>query len=134
MLELAIRYGEGPVLLKDIANNQEIPASYLENLMSALRAAGLVATVRGMHGGYYLAKPPAEINLGQIISALEGSVAPVECVDDPKYCHRAASCVAKEVWCEVRDAIEGVLESATLEKLVQRYREKQVPASSKYYI
>ena len=134
MLELALRYGKGPVLLKEIADSQEIPASYLENLMASLRAAGLVATLRGMHGGYYLAKPPAEINLGQIISALEGSVAPVECVDDPKFCRRADACVAKDVWSEVKLAIENVLESISLEILVQRHRDKQVALSPKYSI
>ena len=134
MLELAIRYGAGQVLLKDVASRQDIPVSYLENLMGALRAAGLVATVRGMHGGYYLAKPPSEIRLSQIIAALEGSVAPVECVDDPKHCRRAESCVARDVWSEVKQAIEGVLESITLEDLVRRHREKQPPIPSRYYI
>jgi len=134
MLELALLYGEGPVLLKDIAGRQDIPTSYLENLMVALRAAGLIATVRGMHGGYYLAKPPSEIRLSQIITALEGSVAPVECVDDPNRCRRAESCVARDIWSEVKQAIEGVLESITLEDLAQRYREKQLTGSSRYYI
>jgi len=134
MLELAIRYGAGQVLLKDVASRQDIPVSYLENLMGALRAAGLVATVRGMHGGYYLAKPPSEIRLSQIIAALEGSVAPVECVDDPKRCRRSESCVARDVWSEVKQAIEGVLESITLEDLVRRHREKQPPIPSRYYI
>jgi len=108
--------------------------SYLENLMGALRAAGLVSTVRGMHGGYYLAKPPSEIRLSQIVAALEGSMAPVECVDDPKSCRRAESCVARDIWSEVKQAIEGVLESTTLEELARRHREKQPSTSARYYI
>ena len=134
VLELALRYGEGPVLLKDVASRQDIPLSYLENLMGALRAAGIVATVRGMHGGYYLAKPPSEIRLSQIVAALEGSIAPVECVDDQKHCSRAELCVTRDVWSEVKQAIEGVLESITLEDLVQRHREKQSPIPLRYYI
>jgi len=134
MLELALRYGKGPVLLKDVASQQDIPVSYLENLMGALRAAGLVSTVRGMHGGYYLAKPPSEIRLSQIVAALEGSMAPVECVDDPKSCRRAESCVARDIWSEVKQAIEGVLESTTLEELARRHREKQPSTSARYYI
>jgi len=134
VLELALRYGEGPVLLKDVASRQDIPLSYLENLMGALRAAGLVATVRGMHGGYYLAKPPSEIRLSQIVTALEGSIAPVECVDDHKHCSRAELCVTRDVWSEVKQAIEGVLESITVEELVRRHREKQSPTPSRYYI
>ena len=134
MLELALLYGQGPVLLKDVASRQDIPVSYLENLMGALRMAGLVATVRGMHGGYYLARPPSEINLSQVIAALEGSMAPVECVDDPKHCSRAESCVTRDIWGKVKQAIEGVLESITLEDLARRYREKQLTVSSRYYI
>jgi Rrf2 family cysteine metabolism transcriptional repressor len=134
MLELALRYGKGPVLLKDVASQQDIPVSYLENLMGALRAAGLVSTVRGMHGGYYLAKHPSEIRLSQIVATLEGSISPVECVDDPKHCRRAESCVVRDVWSEVKQAIEGVLESTTLEELVRRHREKQPSVSSRYYI
>jgi len=134
MLELALLYGQGPVLLKDVASRQDIPVSYLENLMGALRMAGLVATVRGMHGGYYLAKPPSEINISQVIAALEGSMAPVECVDDPKHCSRAESCVTRDIWGKVKQAIEGVLESITLEDLARRYREKQLTVSSRYYI
>ena len=134
VLELALRYGEGPVLLKDVASRQDIPLSYLENLMGALRAAGIVATVRGMHGGYYLAKPPSEIRLSQIVAALEGSIAPVECVDDQKHCSRAELCVTRDVWSEVKQAIEGVLESITVEELVRRHREKQSPTPSRYYI
>ena len=134
MLELALLYGKGPVLLKDVASRQNIPVSYLENLMSALRMAGLVATVRGMHGGYYLARPPSEIDLSQIVAALEGSTAPVECVDDPKYCSRADTCVTKDIWGEVKLAIENVLKSISLEDLAKRYREKQLIGASRYYI
>jgi len=134
MLELALLYGKGPVLLKDVASRQNIPVSYLENLMSALRMAGLVATVRGMHGGYYLARPPSAIDLSQIVAALEGSTAPVECVDDPKYCSRADTCVTKDIWGEVKLAIENVLKSISLEDLAKRYREKQLIGASRYYI
>jgi Rrf2 family protein len=87
-----------------------------------------------MHGGYYLAKPPSEIRLSQIVAALEGSIAPVECVDDQKYCSRAELCVTRDVWSEVKQAIEGVLESITVEELVRRHREKQSPTPSRYYI
>jgi Rrf2 family transcriptional regulator, cysteine metabolism repressor len=134
MLDLALLYGQGPVFIKDVASRQDIPVSYLENLMSDLRVAGLVSTARGMHGGYYLAKPPSEINLNQVIAALEGSMALVECVDDPKHCSRAESCVTRDIWSEVRRAIEGVLESITLEDLTRRYKEKQLTCSSLYYI
>jgi Rrf2 family transcriptional regulator, cysteine metabolism repressor len=134
MLELALLYGQGPILLKDIASRQDIPASYLENLMGVLRMAGLISTVRGMHGGYYLARPPYDINLNQVVIALEGSVAPVECVDDPEYCSRAESCVTRDVWGDVKLAVEGVLKSITLEDLVRRYLKNQHTSLSRYYI
>ncbi len=134
MLELALLYGTGPVFLKDIACKQDIPLSYLENLMSALRTSGLVVTMRGMHGGYYLARPPSEIDLSQVVSALEGSMTPVDCVNDEKRCSRAVLCVARDVWAEVKLAIEGVLKSITLEDLAKRHREKQLAGTCGYNI
>ena len=135
MLELALNYGSGQMRLRDIAQRQEVSGKYLEHLVAALKAAGLVRGMRGRHGGYVLARPPSEIPLNEIHAALEGSLAPVECVDDPEVCSREKLCVARDIWCEVTNAMRKVLESTTLQDLVDRQHEKlNVDGQSMYYI
>ncbi len=135
MLELALNYGSGQTRLRDIAERQEVSEKYLEHLVAALKAAGLVRGVRGRHGGYLLARSPSEIQLNDIHTALAGSLAPVECVDDPEICNREKLCVARDVWCEVTDAMKKVLESTTLQDLVDRQRVKlNVDGQRMYYI
>lgn len=134
MLDLALNYGKGPILLKDIAKRQEISVTYLENLITPLKAAGLVKSIRGARGGYILAKPPMQIKLSEVIQILEGSLAPVECVDDPRVCYRSALCVTEDIWREVKKAIVNILESTSLQDLVERQREKEQPKALMYYI
>ena len=134
MLDLAFHYGEGPILLKDIARRQQISERYLEHLITPIKAAGLVTSMRGAHGGFTLAKPPSQIRLSEIIQIMEGSIAPVECVDDPNICSRADLCVTRDIWTEMQKAMSGILESTTLQDLVQRQREKEKPEAVTYYI
>jgi len=133
-VELALHYGEGPILLKDIAKRQQISERYLEHLILSLKVAGLVKSMRGARGGFSLAKPPSQIRLSEIIQIVEGSIAIVECVDDPNLCSRADLCVTRDIWAEMKKAINGVLESTTLQDLVERQREKQKPEAGSYYI
>jgi Rrf2 family cysteine metabolism transcriptional repressor len=128
LLDIAVHYDGNPVLLKDIAKRQAISAQYLEHLISPLIKAGIVRSIRGARGGVTLAKPPEEIKLSQVIQILEGSTAPVECVDNPKVCPRSDFCVTRDVWEEMKRAIIQVLESTTLQDLVERQREKERPA------
>ena len=125
MLDLGLYYNKGPVLLKEIAKRQEISAGYLEHLMLSLKASGLVRTIRGAHGGYILAKPPSEIRLKEIVESLEGSLAPVDCVDDSKLCQRANFCVTREIWTEIKKVMVSILASTTLQDLVKRQRGKR---------
>jgi Rrf2 family protein len=135
MLDLALRYNQGTVSLRDVAERQGVSEKYLEHLVAALKAAGLVRGLRGRHGGYELARPPADIRLSDIHAAVEGSLAPVECVEDADVCSREEQCVAREVWTEVRDAVKAVLESTTLEHLAARQRRKAgAAAGDMYYI
>jgi Rrf2 family protein len=136
MLELALNYGAGQIRLRDIAERQEVSEKYLEHLVAALKAAGLVTGVRGRHGGYVLSRAPSEIPLNEIHAALGGSLAPVECVDDPDVCSRKSLCVARDVWCEVTDAMRKVLESTTLQDLVDRQHAKKLDVHGQimYYI
>jgi len=124
LLDLALHWGEGPVLLKDIARRQEISLPYLEHLIAPLIAGRIVKSARGPRGGVSLLKRPEEIRLSEVIQLLEGSIAPVECVNNPKAYPRAPLCVTHDVWDELRRAIDGVLESTTLQDLVERQKQK----------
>ena len=120
MLELARCFEQGPVSMSTIAEKQELSRKYLHALLTSLKAAGLVRALRGAGGGYSLARRPADINLNQILNALEGPMALVHCVEDDGACDRAKSCLARDVWTEISDRIEGVLESMTLKDLIER--------------
>ncbi|MBI2287586.1 MAG: Rrf2 family transcriptional regulator [Chloroflexi bacterium] len=134
LLELALRYEEGPVLLKDIARSQQIPLRYLEHLITPLVAGGILHSVRGAKGGVSLARSPEEVKLSEVIQLLEGSITPVECVNNPGVCNRSKLCVPRDIWGELKKAIDNVLESTTLQDLVERQKKKEQTAESMYYI
>jgi Rrf2 family cysteine metabolism transcriptional repressor len=135
LLDLALHQDRGSVTLKDIARRQEVSLQYLEHLFRPLVTSGMVRSVRGRKGGVFLAKAAREIKLSEIIQLLEGSVAPVECVDNPVVCSRSESCVTRDVWIELKKAVSGVLESTTLQDLVERQRLKeQQPTQTMYYV
>ncbi|MEA1965080.1 MAG: Rrf2 family transcriptional regulator [Candidatus Aerophobetes bacterium] len=125
MIDLTLHYGQGPVLLKDIAKRQKISDKYLEHMITSLKVGGLIKSIRGAHGGYILAKPPAQIKLSQVIKALEGSITPVECVDDPKLCPRAELCITRDVWIEIKRAMNEILGSLSLQDLVEQQKRKR---------
>jgi Rrf2 family cysteine metabolism transcriptional repressor len=124
LLDLAVHQGEGLVLLKDIARRQEVSLPYLEHLIAPLIAAGLVKSTRGARGGVLLLKPPADIRLSEVVQVLEGPIAPVDCVNNPALCHRSAFCVTRDIWVELKEAMSQVLDSTTLQDLVERQRQK----------
>jgi Rrf2 family protein len=124
MLELALHFGEGPVLLKDIAERQGISEKYLWQLINPLKSMGLIKSIRGARGGYVLAREPAEINLREILRILEGSLFLVDCVDDPAACDRSESCITREIWSETSKNISQSLESMTLGKMVERHKNR----------
>ena len=134
LLELALHYREGPIPLKDIARSQQISLSYLEHLITPLVTAGIVLSIRGRRGGVSLAKPPEEIKLSEVIRFLEGPIAPVECVNNPGICTRSELCVTRDIWGELKKAMNGVLESTTLQDLVERQKRKERPEEAMYYI
>lgn len=111
MIELAKRYGEGPISLKSIAQMNNLSEHYLEQLISPLRNAGLVKSVRGAYGGYILADEPSKITAGDVIRVLEGPLQVVEELEDEEPAKR-------ELWMRVRDAVKEVLDSTTLEDLL----------------
>jgi Rrf2 family protein len=134
MLELANHWGKGPIQLKEIAKNQQLSLYYIEHLIAPLVAAGLVKTARGSSGGIWLAKPPREIKVSELITLFEGSTAPVECVNDPGICKRSDFCVTRDIWADVKKAVDGVLESVTLQELVEKQTRKTQSDSLMYQI
>ena len=134
LLDLALHQSEEPVFLKDIAQRQQISLPYLEHLVTPLIAGGVIRSTRGARGGVSLAKPTEQIKLSEVIQLLEGSIAPVACVNDPGACSRSESCVPRDIWDELKKAIDGVLESITLQNLVERQKSKKKPEEAMYYI
>jgi len=134
LLDLALHETDEPVPLRDIAQRQQIPLQYLEHLITPLISAGITRSVRGAKGGILLAKTPGEIKLSEVIQTLEGPIAPTDCLNNPGVCDRSASCVTRDVWDELRKAIEGVLEATTLQDLVERHRKKEQAEPLTYYV
>lgn len=124
MLELAIHYGEGPILLKEIAQNQGVSEKYLWQLISPLKTMGLVTSRRGLHGGYALGKAPEFITVREILQVLEGALCLVDCVDNPSLCERSDSCISREIWGEVSGDLQRTLQNTTLAIMVEREKSK----------
>lgn len=123
VIELAHHYGDPkPTQSSDIAARQGIPESYLEQLLTTLRRAGFVRSVRGPQGGHVLVRDPDALPVSELIEVLEGSILPIDCLDDSNACSKAGCCAQREMWQAVREAILGVLESTTIADLVARDR------------
>lgn len=124
MLDLASQEAGQPVSVKDIAGRQEISEKYMEQIISMLNKAGFVKSVRGAQGGYVLKKAPEEYTVGMILRVVEGSLAPVECIEGED-CSKKGGCVTYMIWDKVNEAINGVVDHITLADLVQWQQEKQ---------
>ena len=120
LVELAMRYGEGPVQTAAIAYRQGIPEPYLERLMSTLNKRGFVHSRRGPQGGHLLARDPQDVNLYDIMQELDGNASPLDCLTLPTDCMFADCCAQKEIWQTVEESIQQVLQSTTLAHLADR--------------
>ncbi len=133
LVELAHHYGEGPMQSATIASRQEVPEPYLDQLLTTLRRAGFIRSVRGPQGGHALIREPGEVKLSEVMVALEGSLAPLACVDDPESCTKSGGCVQRGVWEQVRDATQAILENVTIGDLAEKERELN-RNGGRYYI
>jgi Rrf2 family protein len=124
MLELGLRFGQGPVLLKDISKEQDISLKYLGQLIIPLKIAGLIKSTRGSHGGYFLARPPEDIRLSEILRAVEGTLAFTECVESPDICYRSGTCVAHDIWEDASKQFNSMLNSISLSDMLKKHGEK----------
>jgi Rrf2 family protein len=126
MVQLARRAGADPIPLAEIAATDGLPLAYLEHLVARLRKAGLVDSRRGSHGGYLLARPAEQITMAEVVEALEGSIAPIECIsqaaDGSIVCARESEadhvCPTKLLWTRVRFSIVSTLRETTLADLL----------------
>jgi Rrf2 family protein len=124
MVDLARHHGQGPLPLAEIAAHEGLPLPFLEQIVADLREGGLVRARRGRGGGYTLARPPAEIRMGEVVRLLEGGIAPMICVPDEPYapaqvnCERQDCCSTRVLWLRVRDSIVEALDATTLADLV----------------
>lgn len=119
LIDLGCRHGSGPVSAREVAERQGIPLKFLEQLLAALRKAGIVTAIRGARGGFVLTRDPGEISVLEVVEALEGSLAPTTC-DGGQLCGRSGMCAAAGVWAKATDALRGVFESTTLKDLSTR--------------
>jgi len=134
LLDLARHQGNKPVQLKDIANRQNIPLHYLEHIIAPLVGAGIVRSIRGARGGLQLIRHPRELKLSEVVQLLEGAVTPVECVSNPESCPRSDLCVTREVWSEMKKAIDETLNSITLQDLVERQKKAEQSEKTMHYV
>lgn len=134
MLYLALNQRTGVVMAREIAERQNLPETYLEQLMLALRKAGLVSAIRGAHGGYMLARKPEEITLAQIVVALEGSLSIADCCDVPNCCMDPVTCALKDVFDEVNGKLYGAFDGLTLADLARRQQIKELAEAPMYFI
>lgn len=131
MLDLATNCCGDPIRLKDVAKRQEISEKYLEQIISVLNKAGFVRSIRGPQGGYVLTRRPEEYTVGMILRLTEGSMAPVDCVDEELgNCPKMTECATSVVWKRLNDAISDVIDNITLQDLV----DWQIVKNGEYYI
>jgi Rrf2 family protein len=129
MLNLARHYDSGnkAVILRNVAEEEEISIRYLEQIIISLKIYKLVKSIRGAGGGYTLARKPSEITICQILEALEGSCGLVDCVEDKDFCDRLPSCAAYEIWKEASQILKDYFERVTLQYLLEICEKKQKP-------
>ena len=133
LVQLGLQGSAQPVSLKAVADAENLPLAYLERIAALLKKAGIVAATRGAHGGYTLARPAADITMAEVVAALEGDIAPIECItadaDGALICSRegvaSAPCPTKLLWTRVQGSIVRTLNDMTLDDLVQPLRKAE---------
>ncbi|MGV7929796.1 MAG: RrF2 family transcriptional regulator [Spirochaetota bacterium] len=128
LYQLALHYEESPVQLSDISEKEDISEKYLGQIIIQLRSSGLVGSVRGSQGGYYLARQPSQVTVKDALSILEGSLCPVDCVET-RQCDRAGDCSTRRIWSLLNDRINETLSGITLADMVE-WHEKEINLSS----
>lgn len=126
MIDLAVMGDmENPVSIKDIAEKEQLSDKYLEQIINLLGKKELVRSIRGAKGGYVLTRPMEEITVEDILTATEGSLAPVACAEDNEKCDKYCDCATSIIWSEIYDAVVSVVRNITLKDLTERTQSSQ---------
>ena len=123
LIELVHHYGEPkPTQSGEIAARQDIPESYLEQLLTTLRRAGFIRSVRGPQGGHALIREPKTVPVREVVEALEGPILPIDCLEESSACSKGGGCAQRDMWEAVQEAILGVLDNTTIADLAEKDR------------
>jgi len=131
LFQLSLMYGKGEsavMSINDIARFGDMPTKFLEQILLILRRGGFVKSRRGVNGGFSLARPPRDITIGEVIRFIEGPTEPISCIKEEGYkgCKDLGSCIFRDVWKEVNNAISVVIDTLTFEELISRYKEREL--------
>lgn len=127
MLNLAKHFTDGKeaIILKNVSDEEDISIRYLEQIIIPLKISKLVKSIRGAGGGYTLARKPSQINLSEILNALEGTCCLVDCVEDEDYCDRIPTCATHDVWKKASSLLQDYFEKTTLHDLMTQEKKKK---------
>lgn len=128
ILELSLRYGRSDaVSIAEIASSGDMPEKFLEQILLILKRGNFVKSKRGIKGGFYLARHPREITVGDVIRFIEGPTEPISCVEENyKGCRDIKNCILRDIWKEVGRAVSVVIDTVNFEELSVRYKEKEL--------
>lgn len=124
MIELARNYSKGPLKRDEIAKREGISSSYLENILISLKSRNLIRTIRGANGGFSLMDSPEKITMYDVVTALEGPVEPIHCIENSEQCIRTESCVSRKFWMSFHEIQVNKLKSASLQSLLDMEKEQ----------
>jgi len=127
VLEIALNRNKRNLTRRQISKNQEIPSSYLENILISLKTKGIIRTIRGPKGGYELTRDPEEITVFEIVNILEGPFDSIPCLEDSNICTRSSICVTRSVWDKLQKVQEDLLREITIKDLVEQTQELYSP-------
>jgi len=132
LVELAFHYGEAPVQTSFIAEKQNIPEPYLDQLLTAMNKMGFIRSKRGPGGGHVLAQNPQDITLERVMDSIDGNSATIDCITEPGVCLLSSHCAQRDIWRSVGEAIQGVLSSITVADLAEREKQGLTPVTNKH--
>lgn len=134
ILFLATQHNKSVVTIGDLAKKLDIPVKFLEQILLELKRGGFVESKRGVNGGYYLAKPPKEIKVGDVIRFVDGPIEPIACANTKKAykgCKDINKCLFRDIWLKVTKSISNVVDNITFEELLKKYQHAE---GLNYYI